>query len=164
MPEHTALLIIDVQRGYINDHTRAIPALVEQKQHDYDLVWVAKLSYEGSDSPFVTIRNTNGFSDVENPTELAFVPRDDAKVIQKHGYSAYTPELAGELLHKQVKQIDLAGIDTDQCVLATALALFDAKITPRVLTQYCASTAGRKMHDTGVLVLRRALGTQNILQ
>jgi nicotinamidase-related amidase len=158
----TALLIIDVQNGFINENTRHIPQLAEQKQMDYDFVWAAQLEY-GQESPFITIRKLSGFNDTSNPTGLAFIPQPDVRTILKHGYSAATPKLLEELRNHHITQIDLMGIDTDQCVLATALALFDANITPRLLANCCASTGGSKMHEYGLAIMRRALGDHNVM-
>ena len=38
MYKNSALLIIDVQNGYINQHTKHIPAFVEKEQEKYELV------------------------------------------------------------------------------------------------------------------------------
>lgn len=162
MQQKTALLIIDVQRGFINEYTKEIPSLIEQEQAKYDFVWAAKLEYV-EDSPFIKIRKHSGFSRIENPEELAFTPHSNTKTIIKHGYSSATKELIDELVTNNIKQIDLMGVDTDQCVLATALALFDIGITPRVIIDRCASTGGPDAHDAGLAVMRRALGDHNII-
>lgn len=162
MHEKTALLIIDVQRGFINEHTKEIPSLVEQEQANYDLVWAARLEY-ADDSPFISIRKQSGFTDTDNPEELAFTPSPNVKTIIKHGYSAVTGELIDDLRTNSITQLDLMGVDTDQCVLATALALFDMGVTPKIIVDRCASTGGLSAHDAGVIVMRRALGNQNMI-
>lgn len=162
MQEKSALLVIDVQRGFINKYTKDIPSLIEQEQTRYDFVWSAQLEHK-ENSPFLKIRRYSGFSDIDSPEELAFNLRPDAKTIFKHGYSAVTNKLSDELKANNIIQIDLMGVDTDQCVLATALALFDLGITPRIVVDRCASTGGPEAHDAGVDVLRRALGDQNMI-
>jgi len=162
MDNLSALLIIDVQRGFINKHTKNIPSLAESIQEKYKFVYVAQLEYE-EHSPFLDIRKSSGFSDVDNPTELAFIPTSKSKIIKKHGYSAATPQLLFELEKNNIRQINLMGIDTDQCVLATALALFDQNITPRVLSGYCASTGGASMHKSAIKIMKRALGSHNVV-
>ena len=157
-----AILIIDVQHGFINEHTQDIPRLAEQKQVDYDFVWASRLEYS-ENSPFLIIRKRAGFIDTPNPTELAFTPQPGANILVKHGYSAATPELLDAFQKHNITQVDLMGVDTDQCVLATALALFDKGITPRILANCCASTAGPEMHKAGLAVMRRALGGHNIV-
>lgn len=162
MEDKSALLIVDVQRGFVNEHTKAVPPLVEKEQFTYRLVWAAKLEY-GDSSPFLRIRRHSGFGDVDNPAELAFALRPEARTIIKHGYSAVTEELLQELKEHDITTVDLMGVDTDQCVLATAFALFDAGITPRVVASHCASTGGPDMHEMGIHVMRRALGGQNVV-
>lgn len=162
MYKNSALLIIDVQNGYINQHTKHIPAFVEKEQEKYELVWATKLEYSAK-SPFINIRKLNGFRDIENPTELAFNIRLDAKIFIKHGYSAVSKEFLQELSGHGITTIDLVGVDTDQCVLATSLGLFDMSITPKIIVDGCASTGGTEAHNAGLYILRRALGYQNMI-
>jgi len=161
MQEISAFLIIDVQNGFINQHTKAIPRLVEKEQENYKLVWASRLEYSAR-SPFLTIRKLSGFNNVDKPTELAFSLKPGAKTFIKHGYSAASKEFLEELARHNVTTVYLAGVDTDQCVLATALALFDAGITPKIVVDRCASTGGIASHEAGIVVLRRALGDQNL--
>lgn len=161
--DNKALLIIDVQNGFINEYTEKIPNLVEKLQYDYEYVWAVRLVYL-ENSPFITIRKFSGFEKIDKPTDLAFIPLPRTKLFVKQGYSAVTPEFIEDLQSNNINQVNLVGVDTDQCVLATALALFDIGIRPIVLADYCASTAGSEMNDIGLKLLRRAIGKQNIIK
>jgi nicotinamidase-related amidase len=57
----------------------------------------------------------------------------------------------------------LCGFGTDQCVLATALMLWDAAIVPRVLAELCSSSGGPEMHEAGLAIARRAIGDRNVV-
>lgn len=159
--DKSTLLIIDVQNGFINEYTQHIPAFVERAQAEYGVVWAAQLVY-GEQSPFLTIRKRSGFADVKNPTDFAFQLSEGAKIITKHGYSAVTEELLSDLRARNVTQIDLMGVDTDQCVMATALNLFDAGIAPRIIRDGCASTGGLELQAAAMRILARALGEHTI--
>ena len=55
-------------------------------------------------------------------------------------------------------RVFVAGMDTDACVLTTAVGLFEHGIRPVVLTRYCASGGGRESHNAGILCMRRLIG------
>lgn len=52
----------------------------------------------------------------------------------------------------------MAGIDTDCCVMKTALDLFEIGIKPIVLSHYCASTGGNNIHLAALDMLKRNIG------
>ena len=49
----------------------------------------------------------------------------DNRVLEKRTYTALTPELMTYLKENKIKDIYLCGIDTDACVLKTAIDLFE---------------------------------------
>ena len=57
----------------------------------------------------------------------------------------------------------VCGADTDCCVLKTATDIFEKDIMPIVLTSYCASNAGPKSHEAGLLVMSRLIGKKCIV-
>ena len=52
----------------------------------------------------------------------------------------------------------ITGMDTESCVLATALHAFELGFTPWVVKDACASHAGEPVHEAGILVMGRFLG------
>ena len=59
-------------------------------------------------------------------------------------------------------RIFLAGVDTDCCVLTTAVDLFENNIRPIVLTDYCASNGGAESHKAAIICMKRLLGKKQI--
>jgi nicotinamidase-related amidase len=59
-------------------------------------------------------------------------------------------------------EVHLCGIATDNCVLASAIALFEGGYTPVVLGDACASHAGADYHDWGLKILRRLIGAAQV--
>jgi nicotinamidase-related amidase len=84
-------------------------------------------------------------------------------VLSKHGLAPRSEDLVAALRARNVQSVDLCGLDTDQCVLATALLLWDARITPRVLAELCSSSGGPDMHEAGLAIARRAIGDRNVI-
>jgi nicotinamidase-related amidase len=96
-------------------------------------------------------------------TALAFVPRAGAPVVEKTVYSALDAGLGAWLTTAGVGTVYLAGIATDNCVLKTAVDLFEAGWRPVVLEDCCASHGGPECHAAGLLLLRRLIGPRQIV-
>lgn len=62
-----------------------------------------------------------------------------------------------------IGHVFVAGIDTDACVLATCLSLFDAGMQPVLLADLCYSSGGMMAHESGLLTLRRQIGDENVM-
>ncbi len=60
---------------------------------------------------------------------------------------------------------DLAfcGIATESCVLKSAADAFEHGYAPWIVTDACASDAGPDVHDAGLLVARRLIGTGQLV-
>lgn len=56
--------------------------------------------------------------------------------------------------------IDVVGFDTDACVMAAAVNLFDAGYDFDVLGEYCASTNGPDYHEAGMKIINKVLARQ----
>ena len=83
-------------------------------------------------------------------------------VVDKHGLAPDPADLLPLLHRLRVRRVELCGFDTDQCVLATALLLWDAGIPPRVLADLCSSSGGPDMHQAGLAITRRSIGDRNV--
>jgi nicotinamidase-related amidase len=83
-------------------------------------------------------------------------------VIDKCTYSSITDELLDQLHACGVTELEVVGADTDQCVLATVLAAFDAQLAPVVWSDLVWSTAGSTPHEAGLVALRRAIGEDRV--
>ncbi|MEQ8193786.1 MAG: isochorismatase family cysteine hydrolase [Rhodospirillales bacterium] len=155
------LMIIDVQRGFINEHTRAIPAGIEALQNGYKSVIATRfINPEGS--MHRRLMGWKRFAPGSGDVELAFTPRHDARVIDKTAYTAASAELLDELRRGGIEEVHLCGIATDNCVLKTAVDLFEAGIKPVVLADHCASHGGPECHACGIRLLKRFIGEKQV--
>ena len=57
----------------------------------------------------------------------------------------------------------ICGIDTESCVLKTAVDAFERDLTPWIVEDACASHAGPEPHYAGLLVARRFIGRSQII-
>lgn len=157
-----ALLIIDVQKGFINEPTKHIPKLVESIQSDYEHVIITKF-YNEEKSPYRSLINWNRFSINSKDTELAFTPRQDALIIEKPIYTCVNDKFLTYLQNHNITTIDICGIDTDICVTKCAVDLFEKNFIPKVLGKYCSSHAGKEHHDFALKILKRYIGKDQVV-
>ncbi len=156
------LLIIDVQQGFINSSTQHIPEIVEDLQHVFTTVMVSKfLNPPGS--PYRRLMEWDIFSPRSPETELAFTPREDAYIFDKPVYSALTPQVISTLASKGFDEVTLCGIATDNCILKTAVDLFEGGYKPVVLSDACASHGGVACHEAGLMLLKRFIGYDQVV-
>jgi nicotinamidase-related amidase len=159
------LLVVDVQRGFINEFTRHIPARVARLLAGGDFGPVLFTRFINSDgSPYQRLLKWHACSappDTDLVDELApFVDADN--VYDKHGLTGVPDALAERLQRDQLEEIRVVGIDTDMCVLKIAMDVFDLGIEPIVLVDCCASTAGLQAHLAGLAILSRNVGPHQL--
>ena len=143
-----ALLIIDVQKSSVTK-----PSLInkiEKLQNKYEDVFVSL--FTNKQSPLLSILLWNGYKD----ESLAFIPKNNAIIYEKTGYSSYLDEM------KTYDEIHICGFDTDACVYKTAMDLIENNIRPIILKDYCFSE-NQDIHEMGIKLLERNIGKHNIV-
>lgn len=154
----STLLLVDLQKGFINGRSKQIvPKIISLvKSGKYGRIYATQF-FNTPESPFVKFLNWKGCMDSPETDLIDELDKYTFKVIKKYTYSALNEELLCELRNNNITEIDIAGVDTDACVLATAYALFDAGIRPNILSSYCASSGYDDVHKAALRVAERNL-------
>lgn len=156
------LIIIDVQKGFVTPDTAHVPAAAAMLARDFDRVLATRF-VNPPGSMHRRLIHWARFAPGSGETELAFDPPPDARIVDKTGYTALSPALLEEYGAAKVDEVHLCGIATDGCVLKTAVDLFEAGIRPRVHVAACGSHGGPECHRAGLLLLRRFVGEDQIV-
>ena len=159
----SCLIIIDVQKGFINRWTGHVPARVQTRQDAFERVIVTRFV----NPPGSAHRRLLGwprFGPGSADVELAFAPRDGAEIMDKSTYTCATGGFVAELKQNGVERVHLCGIATDSCVLKSAVDLFEAGLEPLVLAADCASHGGPECHEAGLKLLRRFIGAERVIK
>lgn len=160
------LLIVDVQRGFLNELTRHVPVriatLVERGEHD-PLIFTRFVNTP--DSPY---RRFLDWHECAAEPDTLLAPEMEAlakrgRVFVKQGLAGVPPEMAVYLQTLRPPEVHVVGIDTDMCVLKVAMDVFDLGIRPVILTDCCASTVGLQAHLAGLAILSRNVGPHQLL-
>ena len=158
----SALLIVDVQKGFINKHTAHIPALVQELIPSYQTIFATRF-YNPKGSNYRRLMNWHRFSKESPDFELAFAPTENVMIIDKPIYTCVTDAFLTMLDEFSITEIHIVGIDTDICVSKCAVDLFEKGRTPFVLATYCASCAGPYFHKAALQILARYIGKRQII-
>jgi nicotinamidase-related amidase len=168
-PRTTALIVVDVQNGFVNDRSRhAVPAvqrLVDAWTKAGAPVVFARF-YNAIGSPYERFTGWTRLRTVEEQSiaaELEPYLATAAAVIDKPTSSALTPELRDLVERSGWTDLALCGIDTDSCVYDTAIDAYHSGIRPWLVTDACASTGGDRYHDAALLLAGRNLGRDQLV-
>ncbi|GEL23833.1 hydrolase [Pseudonocardia sulfidoxydans NBRC 16205] len=165
MPEiNPVLVVVDVQNGFVTEHSRHVVPIVARLAQDWldngrDVVFTRYLNYDGS--PFERVMGWSKLKDspeIDIVDELQDLSRKATAVIDKTIYTLFNDE--GSALAESLQWTDMfvCGIDTEVCVLKTAVDAFEHGIRSWLLTDASASHSGRLAHDAGVQVAEKMLG------
>ncbi|MFJ8856685.1 isochorismatase family cysteine hydrolase [Streptomyces sp. NPDC102437] len=150
-----ALIVVDI--GFVNHHSRhAVPAvsdLVAQwSAVGRPVIFTRYFNYPGS-----TYELFPQWHGLQEPPETDIVPAltqaavHAHAVIDKTGYTLFTPE-AGKLI-RRASWCDFVfcGIVTESCVLGSDADAFEHGYTPWIVTDALASDVGLDVHDAGLV-------------
>lgn len=161
--ETSALLIVDVQRGFITPQSAHVVAPIEALQSRFGHVVVTRF-INPPGSPFRDLLNYDKFAPGSAEVELAFTPRPDALIIDRPLYTGVTPDLLAALQGWGLDEVYVAGIATEACVLKTLTDLFERHITPWMIEDLCASDKGAEFHDPAIKVIGKLIDPGHIIR
>lgn len=156
------LLVVDVQACFVNDYTINIKNKIEKllKQNKYDFVAFGKFRNNTS-SPFYNKLNYKAC--INDDETKILLNTEGCKVIERVKYSLFTDELKDYIKANNIAEIYICGLDTDACIYKTALDLFENNYDVYILKNYCGSSGGPKLHQIGLMLLKRQIGEDSII-
>jgi nicotinamidase-related amidase len=160
-----AIIIIDVQNGFINPSTEHIPAKIRSLLDA--VVFEHRIFTQFFNPPGSPYEELLHWTRLRSDDEVAIVRElltYPSIVFKKPIYSCLSPDFLRYAEAHQIKQFYLAGIDTDSCVLKCAVDLFEKGFKPMVLADCCMSHGGRVAHDAALTILPRFIGGDQVIK
>lgn len=160
------LVVIDLQVGFVNDNTVKVANNIQELLHSekYDAVIATKFTNMPGSS-FDSFLGWKGMLDEKEKELLLFVEEYADCVISKCSYSCVNTNFIQSLVAfcgSLPEEVTLVGVDTDACVLATAIDLFEMGIKPIIIEDCVGSSGGEECHEAGMLLLKRSIGKEQI--
>jgi len=168
--EESVLIVIDAQIGFVNEASApAVPVIADVLSRWQAAGGLSVLTQfvNRPESNYVDLIGwlamMPGDRGVGFVPEVAFLAPNASLIVEKTTYSGLTAEVASFIEKNERRHLWIAGLDTESCVLATAVGAFDHGLIPWVLTDATASHAGAAVHEAGLLVMRRNLGIGQLI-
>lgn len=164
--DRSLLLVVDVQNCFINDATKHVIEPINQlirhwHVHNGLIIFSRFINPKGG--PWERFRNWQG---ARTEPEILLHPdliSQGGQIIDKHSYSAWGNELAKRCQERHIETVVLCGVDTNECVLATAIAIFDSGSRPLVAADACASR-GVQFHTAAIKLLEVLIGKEQVIR
>ena len=163
--KNALLLIVDVQNGFVSEVTASVvPKLVDllSKKKFENVAFTKYCNFNSS--PFEKYLNWFRLKTDEEQSLVSELMPLATVVFEKTVYTAINDDMKEYLKNNCIDTVYIAGIDTDCCVLTSAVDLFQMGIRPIVLADYCASNGGPESHNAALRVLHRLIGESQIVK
>ena len=156
------LLVIDLQKDFINDNTENISCNIEKliSSKKYKYVVFTKFINDINSSFYKTLNYKGCMS--EDGRKIV-IDTLEYPILEKKTYTALNYELKKFIEDNDIKKIYLCGIDTDACVLKTAIDLFENNLEVKVIEDCCMSHSGKEYHNSAINMLKKLIGKQNVI-
>ena len=147
-----SLIVVDLQKGLMTNSIyvelcKKIETYIKKNKKKYSKIFFTKFINDKNSLYETKLKWTNLQS--EDSQEFMIKLPDNAIIMQKHGYGLSQDDL--EKI-KMTGEVDICGIQTDACVYAIALQLWDAGIFPNVLINYCATSPDKLEFAKNILI------------
>lgn len=157
------LLVIDVQRNFINANTEDVLSKIQDLIASNQFDFVAFTKYKNAvDGLFC--RELNYLGCIKEEDQEIMLGTKNFPIFEKTGYTVLNDEFKKFLSDYHIDKIYLCGIDTDACVFKTALDLFENEYDVYVLEKYCRSHIGKTAHDHAITAMKRLIGEKRVIK
>ena len=155
-------MIVDLQQGFVTNENRHVVEPLERLQARFAHVVVTRF-HNPPCSPFRDLMHYDRFGSGSADTELAFVARPDAFVVERPLYTCVTQALLRQLDEWRLDEIYVAGVATEACILKTVIDLFEHHITPWVIEDLCDSDKGAEFHAPAMKVIGKLIDPRHVI-
>lgn len=164
MNKHTALLVIDVQNGFINPNSSHIPDRIEELINEVSYehrIFTRFVNYPGSQ--YELLLRWKGLQSEPETAIVDQLRQYPTVTIEKQYYTCLTDSFRSYIKEHHINTFHIVGIDTDICVLKSAVDIFENEMKPIVFAECCMSYAGDEIHKSALSILPRFIGQRQIV-
>lgn len=166
----SALVVVDLQNGFVTDASAHIVTRIAALAQRWVSSGGALILSRYQNFPGSQFERLLGWTDVRTPPDTDLVPEIAAlapaahAVIDKTIYSVFTEDGTNILAKGGFTDLVFCGLDTDTCVLKSAVDAFERDYTPWLLRDACASHGGRGHHRSALTQAGRFIGINQIIR
>ena len=160
---NSLLLVIDLQNSFINENTKNVPNNISNLIIKNKFNYIAFTKFVNDiHSQFYKILGYKGCINAFD--RRIVIDTKNNKIFEKRIYTAFNQELVQFIKANNISIIYLCGIDTDACVLKTAIDLFENNYNVKVIEDCSMSHSGKEFHEYAIKMLEKLIGKQNVVK
>lgn len=159
---NSLLLIIDLQKVFINKNTRKLPKKINKIINDKKYNKIAFTRFNNFDDS-IYVKKLKWKKCINVDDKKIMIDIGNNKVFNKYVYSAVNEEFIKFIKENNITNIYLCGIDIECCVLKTAFDLFELGYNVYVLKDYCTCTHGIIRKNNALKIIKRCIGKDNVI-
>lgn len=159
-------LIIDMQNGFVNEHTEGIDKkILNFLEPVRDKVFTAGTRYVNHEHTACYV--FEGWkSCMKGTTEAEIIPSllpVMERVFDKDKYSCWNDEMKRFIRDHGIDKVYFAGVNTGCCVLHSVLDCYNDLVDCAVIEDLCGSTSGTREHEAALAVLRSCITENRVI-
>jgi len=161
MTDQAALIIVDMQNVFLQQAQDLIVPVQEvaRQWNESDIYWLKYRNHPKS----LYEEHLSWSAAIVSP-EIDLIEGKGQK--QTYTHYGYSPplEMIRDLQNKDYKTAYICGVDSDACVYAAMMSLWDHNIRPILLEDCCASSGGQTYHDAAIALMHRQFGMKSVIK
>ncbi len=166
----SALIVIDVQKYFINENTKALPSKIAQflseKAHNFEYIVFFKFQNQSGTNWFKIInwREMTSESETEIATELIPFTEKATVFTKKAAFSIFrVEEFLKFLVKENISKLYLCGMDTHACVYTSMMEAFERGYDVKLIEDLCAASHGVEYHQNAINSIKRNLSSKVVV-
>ncbi|MBN3958789.1 isochorismatase family cysteine hydrolase [Nostoc sp. NMS8] len=159
------LLVVDMQNGFMSEKCRhIIPTVIKLIEHFLEAGKLVEFTrfINTADSNYVKLIHWSSLIHEPETSIIDELHPYINNIFDKPYYSVFTEKFSTFITLNQISKIYLCGVETDSCILKTAIDSFERGIEPVIIEDACFSDGGQQAHDAGIFLLKRNIGKNQI--
>lgn len=166
MEKKQALVIIDMQKGFINQHTAHLPKRIQEyidrEGYNFDKIITTRYLNHENTACYVFEEWKECMVGSEDSTLVSEFTGQYVNV-DKDKYSCYNTDFKNIIRGLGITDVFLCGVNTGCCVLHSAFDMYNDLVSVYVIEDLCGSTSGPESHAAAIQVLRECITRKRVI-
>ena len=160
-----ALVIIDMQKGFVNEYTNHLPKAIFDFAKNGCFSEIIGFRYVNHEkTPCYIFEGWSKCMEGSEESELApGISYICNAIFKKDVYSGWNDQLKKYLSKKGIDRVVFVGVNTGCCVLHSAFDAYNDLFETIVVSDLCGSTSGQKSHEAALQILSECITKERVI-
>ncbi len=167
----SALIIIDVQKFFINQYTKTIPGKIADflntKRDRFDFMVFTKFQNDPNSNWYKIMKwkKMTQNEETELVSDLLPFARQNYFFTKKAAFSIFRIKKFTDFLKKEkIIKLYICGLDTHACVYVSVMEAFERGYEVKLIEDLCAASHGFDFHQNALKAIKHNLSSQIIIK